>query len=62
LLVLRITQAGIELGLRPWVATTDLLAAQGELLAAVHAALQRERIALAQPLRLLHAIDPDSIR
>jgi small conductance mechanosensitive channel len=62
LMVLRITQAGIELGLRPWVATTDLLAAQGELLAAVHAALQRERIALAQPLRLAHAPDPDSIR
>lgn len=60
LMVLRLAESGIDLAVRPWVATGEVLAAQGQVLADVKTALQREGITIAYPTRVVQVLDGTS--
>lgn len=54
LLVQRFAASGVDLAVRPWVRTDEVLAAQSEILAAIKDALQREGIEIPFPTQVMH--------
>ena len=69
LLVRAFAASGVDLAVRPWVATADVLIAQSEILAAIKDALGREGIEIPFPQQVLRvkqdpaapAVAPESV-
>ncbi|MFN9737063.1 MAG: mechanosensitive ion channel family protein [Pseudomonadota bacterium] len=54
LLVRAFAASGVDLAVRPWVRTAEVLLAQSEILAAIKAALERAGIEIPVPQQVLH--------